>query len=215
MTPKTTPHKNYENHYRNQRERILEAAEKLFIQQGIHNVSTTAIAKSARMARITLYEYFPNKEEIAWAIFQKLLEETLAAEQFMTQEGSGFQRIEYFMLNLMQAQESNLEHARFMVEFNSLYAREENAARLIQIFNGGSVNLLNHAVREGISDGSIRSDLDPDLTAAAIGNLISAVSARFSLLGDHIGEEYGLPWMSICLEIIRTFLRGIRSSATP
>jgi len=211
MPPQTVSHKNYENHYRNQRERIMEAAEKLFIQKGIHNVSITAIAKAARMARITLYEYFPNKEEIAWAIFQYLFEETLIDKQLMRQEGNGFQRIERFMLQIAQGLESNPEHARFIVEFNSLYAREEKASRLVQIFEEGKFNkLLTQMVRDGVQDGSIRPDLNPDLTAAAIGNLVSAVSARFSLLGDHISEEYSLPWMSICLEIIRTFLRGLQ-----
>jgi hypothetical protein len=85
---------------------------------------------------------------------------------------------------------------------------------LIQIYQDGGVNMLSQAVRKGIADGSIRSDLDPDLTGAAIGNLISALVARFSLLGQLISEEYGLPWMSISQEIIQAFLRGIQSPAS-
>jgi hypothetical protein len=118
------------------------------------------------------------------------------------------------MLQMVNALGAHPQHSRFIVEFNTLYAREGNASRMVGIINEEGVRMLTRIVQDGIADGSIRPDLDPELTAAAIGNLISAVSARFSLLGDHIGEEYGLPWMRICLEIIRTFLHGIQSPST-
>jgi AcrR family transcriptional regulator len=58
----------YQNHRDNQRERILDTAERLFIQEGIDNVSISAIADAVRIARRTLYQYFPDKQEISWAI---------------------------------------------------------------------------------------------------------------------------------------------------
>ncbi len=73
-TPETS--KIYQNHRENQLERILEAAEKLFIRDGIDNVSMETIADAARLARKTLYQYFSNKQEIACAILQNLTDES-------------------------------------------------------------------------------------------------------------------------------------------
>lgn len=46
------------------RNRIAEAAQKLFNQNGIDNTSVDSIAKEAGYSKATLYVYFKNKEEI-------------------------------------------------------------------------------------------------------------------------------------------------------
>ena len=97
-SPQETP-KIYQNHRDNQRERILEAAEKLFIQDGIDNVSISAIADAARIARKTLYQYFPNKLEIALAIFDNFIAARSGGfDQNQIPEGNGFQRLEFFVM---------------------------------------------------------------------------------------------------------------------
>ena len=170
---------------------------------------------SARMARITLYEYFPNKEEIAWAIFQALIEKWYTnLDDFLALGGTGFQQIEHFLMQVLESGEQHPEHFRFIVEFNTLYALQEDAARLLELFPGGSDHPLTRIIREGIRDGSLRPDLDPGLTASAVGNLIAGMSSRFALLGNQITQEYGYPWKRIYLEIIHTFLRGIQSTVS-
>ena len=46
------------------RKRISEAAEKLFIKQGIENTTVSQIADLAGYSKATIYVYFENKEEI-------------------------------------------------------------------------------------------------------------------------------------------------------
>jgi AcrR family transcriptional regulator len=48
-----------------QHERILDAAEKLFLLRGIENTNIGDIAAQANITRVTLYRYFANKDEIA------------------------------------------------------------------------------------------------------------------------------------------------------
>jgi len=207
--------KNYQQHYANQRERILEAAEKLFIQKGINNVSMVSIAKAARMAPITLYEYFPNKEAVAWAIFQKLIEGSKAPlMEPLPAEATGYQRLEFLTMQMVNQFETHPESARFLVEFNMLYARESSLLHLLKTYQQGRLgagNPFTDAIRQGIADGSIQPDVDPDLLTSALMNFLNAVNSRFALLGDLIGEEYGQPTRTIYQEICRTFLRGIQS----
>jgi AcrR family transcriptional regulator len=203
----------YQNHRDNQLERILEAAEKLFIRDGIDNVSISAIAAASRLSRKTLYEYYSNKQEIAWAIMQYMSDEkTSDLEQPRIPEGNGFQRIEYFMLHMVNLLEAHPEHFRFISEFNNLYAREGNPDRVRQIYAGRGEPLIQ-MIQQGISDGSICPDVDPGSLSAAIFNLVSGMNSRFALLGDQISEEYGKPAMELYHEICRIFLRGI--CATP
>jgi TetR/AcrR family transcriptional regulator len=209
----TAAPKNYQRHRDNQRERILEAAEALFIRDGLDNVSLSSIASAARMARITLYEYFPNKEEIAWAILHKIFETSRPGPARLL-EGSGFAQIEDFMLGMLRQVEENPAHGRFIVEFNALYARQASSERMRQLTgrsSGSAGGRIAGLVRAGIADGSLRADLDPVLVSAALWNLVSGMNSRFALLGGQIQQEYDLDVPTIYTEIINTFLRGLRA----
>ncbi len=208
--------KPYQAHRENQRERILDAAEVLFIRDGIDNVSISDIAAAARISRVTLYEYFPNKQEITWAIFQKLV--AMSGKQAEESLGTGWQRIERAMMERASLLETHPEHLRFIVEFNTLYAREGNPARVRQIVeqaSQGGYDYFARLIREGIADGSIRADLDPDLFSAALMNMLNALNSRFALLGGLISEEYGYPVMEMYREICQAFLQGIQNTTYP
>ena len=212
MNPDLPQTKPYHQHRENQRERILEVAERLFIRDGLDGVSLSDIARAARMTRNTLYEYFPNKQEVAWAIFQKIVADGQGfSADWLLREGTGYQRIEHFMMGMVSLLNVHPEHLRFIVEFNTLYAREGNPTRVRQMWSGGH-QMLADMYRQGIADGSLRPGLNPDLLSAAMANLINAVNSRFALLGELIHEEYGYPVMDIYQEICRAFLRGIQNS---
>jgi len=201
----------FQHHRDNQVDRILEAAEKLFIQDGIDNVSMGAIADAARLARKTLYQYFPNKQEIAFAIFQKMVDgQWVKFDPNQIPQGSGFQRLEYFVLGMVDLLETAPEHIRFMVEFNTLYAREGDPARVRRTYAEGA-NYLTPIIQQGIADGSIRPDLEPEFVTASLLNLVAGMNSRFALLGSQVSEEYGQPVMELYRGICRIFLRGIQN----
>jgi len=201
----------FQHHRDNQVERILEAAEKLFIQDGIDNVSIGAIADAARLARKTLYQYFPNKQEIAFAIFQKMVDDQREIDNpQLIPQGNGFQRFEYMAMEMVRLLETAPEHIRFMVEFNTLYAREGNPVRVRGLYSEG-VDRLIPIIQQGIMDGSIRPDLEPDFIAAALLNLVAGMNSRFALLGSQVNQEYGQSVMDLYRGICRIFLRGIQN----
>ena len=203
----------YQTHRDHQRERILEAAEKLFIREGIDRVSIAEIASAARISRKTMYQYFSDKREIAWAIFEKFIEQW--ASMGAQHPGlNGYQQLEQFMAWVVSQSEANREHLRFLVEFNALYAREASADRMRQLTwraGEGGMNWVTSMVRQGIADGSIRADVDPDLVSAALLNLLAGMSSRFALLGELVAQEYDQPVPAIYQEICRIFLGGLQA----
>ncbi len=58
---------------RARREQIVEAAVEIIISHGLHNLSLSKIEKAARMKRGQLTYYFPTKEDILLAVFDRLL----------------------------------------------------------------------------------------------------------------------------------------------
>jgi AcrR family transcriptional regulator len=62
-----------------QRDRILCAALKCFIEHGFHAASMASIAEAAQMSAGLMYRYFENKNAIVLAIVERQLEEKRAA----------------------------------------------------------------------------------------------------------------------------------------
>jgi AcrR family transcriptional regulator len=56
-----------------QRTSILDAAEALFLQQGLDSTRMIDIAAAANITKITLYRYFPNRDEIALEIHARMM----------------------------------------------------------------------------------------------------------------------------------------------
>ncbi|MCR8923274.1 TetR/AcrR family transcriptional regulator [Dasania sp. GY-MA-18] len=56
---------------------ILAAAETLLANEGYDNFSTNRVAKDANINIASLYQYFPNKEALVYAINRKMLDEVI------------------------------------------------------------------------------------------------------------------------------------------
>jgi TetR/AcrR family transcriptional regulator of autoinduction and epiphytic fitness len=54
--------------------RLLDAAESLFVAQGVNGVSMEAVAKAARASKRTLYARFPSKADLVGAVAARLYE---------------------------------------------------------------------------------------------------------------------------------------------
>lgn len=64
-TPKTRSPRKAKGHGAERREEILDAAQSLFGQKGVHAVSTRQIAEIAGISQPALYAYFATKDDIA------------------------------------------------------------------------------------------------------------------------------------------------------
>lgn len=54
------------------RDKILDAAMRLFVEKGIHATATSLIAKEAGVATGTLFHHFPTKEELVHALYHSI-----------------------------------------------------------------------------------------------------------------------------------------------
>jgi hypothetical protein len=103
---------------------------------------------------------------------------------------------------------------RFMAQFDAMYARDWPAERLLSLESQISPDvfrLFTRLVREGISDGSLRPDLDPELTMHAVINAVIGAQRRLASLGNKLELEYGQPIDRLFRETIRVILLGLRA----
>src|ERR1700744_266690 len=75
----TSPLPLVERKRRQARQRIIQAAEELFITRGFDDVAVGDIAERAEVGRTTFFRYFGDKQEVVFAKEQELLDTIAAA----------------------------------------------------------------------------------------------------------------------------------------
>lgn len=209
----------YHAHRERQCRRILDAAWILFNDRGIDRVTMAEITTNSGVQPSTMYQYFSNKDDIVWALVGELmLEAGGRAKQTLGGAANALGRITVLLELMAEELSNNREQVRFMAQFDAMYARDWPVERLLtlesQIYPQ-PFRWFTDLIREGIEDGSLRSDLDPDLTMHAVMNGVIGAQRRLASLGNKIEQEYGKPIDRLFRETIRVLLLGLRAPETP
>jgi len=140
------PKKNARTDALRNRRRLLQTAQRLFAEQGIAEVTMSAIAKEARVGKGTLYRHFGDKAELCHA----LLDTDMRAFQQRT-------------LEILQKNADAAEILRWFLEESVIYTIE-HSEMLREVANQIGVDLLHHPAhfwwRQTIN--SLLIQLEPD-----------------------------------------------------
>jgi AcrR family transcriptional regulator len=205
----------YISHRERQRRRILEAAETLFDERGIDRVTMADIVNRAGIRASTLYEYFSNKDDVVWAILADVMADSVERiKPTMETAETALDKITALLEFMANELTHNPSKVRFMAQFDAMYARDWPAERLLSLeaqVSPGGFQQFAALVRKGIADGSLRRDLDPDLTMHAVINAVIGAQRRLASLGARVEQEYGQPVDRLLRETIRVILLGLRA----
>ena len=205
----------YQAHRDRQRQRILDAAQEVFDVKGIDRVTLAEIVKATGVRPMTVYEYFANKDEIVWALVESYFQQScdFIGERVAAVSGSALVRLTALLDAFGQELSEHPGRVRFQAQFDAMYAREWSVDQLIAIEEKIVPNRsegLSGLIRQGVADGSLRPDLNPELTIYSIINAAVASQRRLASLGDRVEKEYGQSIHSLFREAMRLILIGVR-----
>ena len=205
----------YHAHRERQRRRILSAAENLFEERGIDRTTMAEVISASGIRPSTIYQYFSNKDEIVWAILGDVMEEVAAhARQSVDRATTGLDKITAMLQYMADELADNQPRIRFLAQFDAMYARDWPVERLLTLeaqFHDRGFKAFRSLIRQGIADGSLRPDLDPNLTLHAVMNAVIAAQRRLASLGEKVELEYGQPIDRLFMETIRIIILGLRA----
>jgi len=206
----------YVAHRERQRRRILDAAQRLFDAHGIDRVTMADLVVAAGIRASTMYEYFSNKDEIVWTLVEQTMEQSARGVMRAVEGTSGeaLARITALFHAFEVELEQHPARVRFMAQFDAMYAREWSVERLLAVEDRiapGWIEAFRELVREGIADGSLRPDLNPELTFPSVLNAVIGAQRRLASLGSRVEEEYGQPVHLLFRETVRVMLLGLRA----
>jgi AcrR family transcriptional regulator len=152
---------------------IIDAAEKLFFSRKFDDVSMDDIAKAVDLSRATLYLYFEDKETIYFAVILRgvhIMEETYRA--ILEREKTGVNALSAIGYAFLKFHEEHSDYYRLFQyapsqrfeECDNQYLREINAAMSAMVMT------MCQGIKNGIDDGTIRTDINPLETAIFLMN---------------------------------------------
>jgi AcrR family transcriptional regulator len=156
------------------RESILEAAERVFLRNGVAGAKMDEIAHEAELSKGTLYLYFRNKDELYLGIAMRCLDELYVEFQVAVDESRD-------MLGLEQAGSLLRRYVAFGTRYpnrlrvamdwvNSGYS-VSGEAEGFKDYRSGIDRLMQvgtNALEAGQADGSVRKDLPASLLSVQI-----------------------------------------------
>jgi len=149
------------------RKAIIDAAEQVFFSKGVDNATMDEVAEKAEFSKGTLYLYFNNKDELLHAIIGRGLE--ILYNMFKTRaenEKKGIDKIKAIGKAYFEFYKEYPDYFTTMLHQDThkfdpeTMGKNPNYARCNEIGNN-IFGLMQKAVTTGITDGTIRQDLDP------------------------------------------------------
>lgn len=192
---------------------IMQIARGLFLKQGIARTEMKQIAAACSISRTTLYRYFDSKESIAFGLVTETLEQ-LGTRAYQEHEGERvYETIKRSLISITSFMKQHPELLRLLDDFDCYFSDgypEGSTSLNYQKFLRNQQPSMRELLKRGLSDGSIRQDIDADFYAQFMMNVLIGVAQRILPRQKIIRSEqgYGSEYIDEALQLI---LRDIKA----
>jgi AcrR family transcriptional regulator len=193
------------------RGQIVEAAVQVIAERGLENLSLSEIEKKAGMSRGHLMYYFPTKEAILLAVFDRVL--TLMYERVGTPAGlaadqaGGWQWIEHLFARVVgQAPVSPEFHCLQYTFLSQLGHRHDFRRRLAVLYEEWRSNMAR-GLKEDFARNKPRRKVPPRALATLVQALLHGLAMQAAAAPDAFDRGQML---HLCLDLLGTYLWGPR-----
>lgn len=154
-------------------ERIAEAALILISERGLAAVTMSEVARQAGVARQTLYNHYADVESIVTAIIEQHEAMGLAQVSRLLEGHTGAaSKLE----QLVRHSVTMGAHGRALASLES--SLSPGAQESLRVHRDRTEEIVKGILREGVAEGAFRSDLDPDVDAAFVREVLLASADR-------------------------------------
>jgi TetR/AcrR family transcriptional regulator, fatty acid metabolism regulator protein len=199
MTDKSKP--------KSRKDRIMEAALRIFAEKGFQNTTIIEISKEAGVSEATVYEYFGTKEDLLFAIPEKITNETLQESSRVIPYIKGVEaKIRAILLFYVQLYQVNPDYSALVLLqlMSNKRFRQTPAHAAIR----KSSHALLDCIKAGIEDGTFKKDSNPYLIRSMLMGAIEHLFIHWHMQGMPKSKPGPADMLDPLLEIV---LDGIRA----
>ncbi len=152
------------------RDKIIQAAVTLFVQQGVASTTTREIAALAKVAEGSIYRYFSSKEELAWQIFRDYHHQLAATLQEIAEQPVSIrEQITNLVVSFLQLADDDWVLFQYYLIAQQKYMHKIDANLLTPY------QVIIDIIEQGIKQRLIRSN-DPQILAAMAMGAVNQVA---------------------------------------
>jgi TetR/AcrR family fatty acid metabolism transcriptional regulator len=192
---------------KSRKDRIMEAALRIFAEKTFQEATISEISKESGVSEATIYEYFGTKEDLLFAIPEKITNDTLAESQLVLPFMKDVEgRMRAILLSYIQLYQNNPHYSALVLLqlMSNKRFRQTAAHELIR----RSAHGLMDCIRDGITDGTFRKDADAYLIRSMLMGTIEHLFIHWHMQGMPQREKSIMDMLDPFLEIV---LSGIRA----
>ena len=190
------------------RERILEAAIKVFAAEGFYNAKVSQIAHEAGVADGTIYLYFKSKDDLLINLFEDRMERVNAnLREALDTESTAVARLKRIVKLHLELVEQNRDMAEVIsVELrqSSKFIREYSNPKFAEF-----LRTIAGAVVEGQRTGELRTGIDPYVFARALFGALDEIALAW--LVKHPGSKASIELPRAAEQLADLFIDGLRA----
>jgi AcrR family transcriptional regulator len=189
------------------REQIVEAAVAVITEQGLQNLSLAEIEKKAEMSRGQLTYYFPTKEEILLAVFDrlvKLIHERVGSPAGQGVDAGGWEWIRHLLRRLVTQPPVSPEFGCLQYTFLSQIGhREDFRRRLAGLYEQWRTNMSQGLAKDLAGHRGARS-VSPRALATLVQAILHGLAMQRAADPDALDPE---EMVNLSEELLGGFLR--------
>ena len=192
---------------KSRKDRIMDAALRVFAEKTFQEATISEISKVSGVSEATIYEYFGTKEDLLFAIPEKITNDTLARSQLVLpfiKDVEG--RMRAILQSYIQLYQNNPHYSALVLLqlMSNKRFRQTSAHELIRL----SAHGLLDCIRDGIADGTFRKNADAYLIRSMLMGTIEHLFIHWHMQGMPKREKSLIDMLDPFLEIV---LSGIRA----
>jgi AcrR family transcriptional regulator len=176
-----------------QRKRVVDAAERVFLSKDLPQARMTDISAAAGVSRPTLYKYFNSIEELAYEVQMRALGRLYeaVAQRTRASHAPPLERIKIVFEACLSFFDTHVELIRFMGLFDHYFRSADHSPDAENRYIGflQRFSILEKVIREGQQDGSIKASLDAHNTAIMLENTLTSMLQKMALRGQLLSQE--------------------------
>jgi AcrR family transcriptional regulator len=190
------------------KDRIMDVALRIFAEKGFQNATIAEISKEAGCSEATIYERFGTKEDLLFAIPEKISKESIKeTEQALSYIRGVEGRIRALLLAYVRLYQSNPHYSALVLLqlMNNKRFRQTPAHAAIR----RPAHRLLDCIKEGIADGTFKKDANPYLIRSMLLGTIEHLFIHWHMQGMPKKETSIMDMLDPFIEIV---LDGIRAN---
>jgi AcrR family transcriptional regulator len=161
------------------REAILAAVARVIARRGVRGLRVEDVAAEAGVSAPLLYYHFTNRAGLVKAALEHAGARAPSAALREPSDGTAFELVSAALLNELSDDSDVRDNAVVWGEISASAVFEEDLRLDVKRVNDAWRSDVATAIRRGIDDGSVRSDVEADAAADSLVSLVDGLCTRW------------------------------------